>query len=115
MREGGVRDFRAWMIFGAFLGIPFLICFEVLVQDSMAVLNVLGFYFCMGHKQRMASWRLPSLETLKMTVDYTGHMQKQARHASPLGRAHTEPVNPGEVGCDRPERPSGSERAGFVT
>ena len=36
-------------------------------------------------------------------------------HASPLGRAHTEPVNPGEVGCDRPERPSGSERAGFVT
>ena len=36
-------------------------------------------------------------------------------HASPLGRAHTEPVNPGEVGCDRPERASASERAGFVT
>ena len=36
-------------------------------------------------------------------------------HASPLGRAHIAPVNPGEVGCDRPERASASERAGFVT
>ena len=45
-----------------------------------------------------------------------GHVTKHPMtHASPLGRAHTEPVNPGEVGCDRPERPSGSERAGFVT
>ena len=54
-------------------------------------------------------------ETLKMTVDYTCLMREQARHAPPLGRAHTEPVNPGEVGCDRPERASASERAGYVT
>ena len=54
-------------------------------------------------------------ETLKMTVDILDHMQEQARHASPLGRAHTEPVNPGEVGCDRPEGTLVPERAGFVT
>ena len=45
-----------------------------------------------------------------------GHVPRHPMtHAPPLGRAHTEPVNPGEVGCDRPERPSGRERAGFVT
>ena len=68
-----------------------------------------------------------------MTVDILGHMQEHARHAPAqgfavanrwpvlrkehdgLGRAHTEPVNPGEVGCDRPEVPAGTERAGYVT
>jgi len=45
-----------------------------------------------------------------------GHVLRHPMtHAPPLGRAHTEPVNPGEVGCDRPELPAGSERAGYVT
>jgi len=50
--------------------------------------------------------------------DDEGHSRTvtgQPVHASPLGRAHIEPVNPGEIGCDRPERASASERAGFVT
>jgi len=41
--------------------------------------------------------------------------RKPVTHASPLGRAHIEPVNPGEIGCDRPEHPSGCERARYVT
>jgi hypothetical protein len=56
------------------------------------------------------------MEILMMTVDYTGLVSwHHTEHASPLGRAHIAPVNPGAIGCDRPERASASERAGFVT
>ena len=34
-----------------------------------------------------------------------GHVPRhQVTHAPPLGRAHIAPVNPGAIGCDRPER-----------
>ena len=44
-----------------------------------------------------------------------GHVPRHPMtHAPPLDRAHI-PRGTSGIGCDRPERPSGSERAGFVT
>ena len=44
-----------------------------------------------------------------------GHVHRHTAHAPPLGRAHIASVNPEAIGCDRPEPPTGGERAGFVT